>query len=103
LGFRSTISAGTSVQEPRKLIIIHRARSSPISEQKRMLENAQHAAPSDRVTAVKATALPAVAAYKRELLLRALAQAQGNHAVAAKTLGLQRTYLQRLLKALRIG
>jgi DNA-binding NtrC family response regulator len=44
----------------------------------------------------------ALHAYRRELLLQALAQAQGNHAAAAKALGLQRTYLQRRLKALRI-
>ena len=44
----------------------------------------------------------ALDAYRREVLLRALAQAQGNHAAAAKALGLQRTYLQRLLKALGI-
>jgi transcriptional regulator of acetoin/glycerol metabolism len=34
--------------------------------------------------------------------LRALAQAQGNQTVAARALWLQRTYLLRLLKALRI-
>jgi len=44
----------------------------------------------------------AIAAYRREVLLQALAQAQGNHVAAAKALGLQRTYFQRLLKTLRI-
>ena len=45
----------------------------------------------------------AVHAYKRELILRALAHVQGNHTAAAKALGLQRTYFLRLLKALRLG
>ena len=44
----------------------------------------------------------AVATYKRELILQALAQAQGNHAAAARALGLSRPYLQRLLKAFDI-
>jgi DNA-binding NtrC family response regulator len=44
----------------------------------------------------------AVAAFQRELLRQALAQAQGNHTAAARALGLQRTYLQRLLKAFRL-
>jgi DNA-binding NtrC family response regulator len=44
----------------------------------------------------------AIDAYRRELILRALDQTQGNHTAAAEALGLQRTYLQRLLKALRI-
>lgn len=44
----------------------------------------------------------AVNAYRRELILKTLAQVQGNHTAAAKALGLQRTYLQRLLKALSI-
>jgi transcriptional regulator with PAS, ATPase and Fis domain len=45
----------------------------------------------------------AVNAYRRELILTALAQTGGNRAAAAKELGLQRTHLMRLLKALRIG
>ena len=45
----------------------------------------------------------AIQAYKRELLRRALAHAQGNHTAAARALGLQRTYFLRLLKALRLG
>ncbi|MBI4523140.1 MAG: sigma-54-dependent Fis family transcriptional regulator [Deltaproteobacteria bacterium] len=44
----------------------------------------------------------AVNAAKRELIRRALSQTQGNRAAAAKLLGLQRTYLSRLIKTLRI-
>jgi len=40
--------------------------------------------------------------YRRELIERTLAQTQGNRAAAAKILGLQRTYLSRLIKALRV-
>jgi len=40
--------------------------------------------------------------YRRELILKVLAQTQGNRAAAAKVLGLQRTYLSRLIKGLRI-
>jgi transcriptional regulator with PAS, ATPase and Fis domain len=45
----------------------------------------------------------AVDDYRRELLAKTLAQTQGNRAAAAKLLGLQRTYLSRLIKALRVG
>ncbi|MBI2359147.1 MAG: sigma-54-dependent Fis family transcriptional regulator, partial [Deltaproteobacteria bacterium] len=41
-------------------------------------------------------------ATKRELVLRALAQTRGNRAAAAKLLGLRRTYLLKLIKALGI-
>jgi transcriptional regulator with PAS, ATPase and Fis domain len=41
--------------------------------------------------------------YRRELIAKALAQTQGNCAAAAKILGLQRTYLARLIKALRVS
>jgi DNA-binding NtrC family response regulator len=41
--------------------------------------------------------------YRRQLILKALAEAQGNRAAAAKALGLQRTYLSRLIKTLRIS
>ena len=41
--------------------------------------------------------------YKRLLIIRALTQAQGNRAAAARALGLQRTYLSRLIKTLRIS
>ncbi len=44
----------------------------------------------------------AIDAYRRQLILRALTQTQGNRAAAAKALGLQRTYLSRLIKSLRI-
>src|SRR4249920_1638057 len=37
--------------------------------------------------------------YRRELIAKTLAQTQGNRAAAAKILGLQRTYLSRLIKA----
>jgi two-component system, NtrC family, response regulator AtoC len=40
--------------------------------------------------------------YRRELIVKTLAQTQGNRAAAAKILGLQRTYLSRLIKALRV-
>jgi transcriptional regulator with PAS, ATPase and Fis domain len=41
--------------------------------------------------------------YRRDLIEKTLAQTQGNRAEAAKILGLQRTYLSRLIKALRIS
>lgn len=41
----------------------------------------------------------AVAAFRRELLTRVLAEHGGNRARAARALGLQRTYLCRLLRA----
>ena len=44
----------------------------------------------------------AINSYRRELIVRALAEGQGNRAAAAKTLGLHRTHLMKLLKALRI-
>jgi two-component system, NtrC family, response regulator AtoC len=55
------------------------------------------------------TALPegfsyhqAIDTYRRELIAKTLAQTDGNRAAAAKLLGLQRTYLSRLIKALRV-
>jgi DNA-binding NtrC family response regulator len=39
----------------------------------------------------------ATVAFQRGLLRQALAQAQGNHTAAARALGLQRTYFERLL------
>jgi two-component system, NtrC family, response regulator AtoC len=45
----------------------------------------------------------AVDAYRRQLVMRALAQTQGNRAAAARALGLHEKYLLRLLKSLRIG
>ena len=44
----------------------------------------------------------AVDVYRRQLIIRALAQTQGNRAAAARALGLHEKYLLRLLKALRI-
>jgi Nif-specific regulatory protein len=41
--------------------------------------------------------------YRRELIEKTLAQTQGNRAEAAKILGLQRTYLSRLIKTLRVS
>jgi DNA-binding NtrC family response regulator len=41
--------------------------------------------------------------YRRDLILSALSEAKGNRAAAAKALGLQRTYLSRLIKTLRIN
>jgi DNA-binding NtrC family response regulator len=45
----------------------------------------------------------AVNSYRRELIVQALAGAQGNRAAAAKALGLHRTHLMKLLRALRIN
>lgn len=44
-----------------------------------------------------------IEAYRRQLILRALTDARGNRAAAAKSLGLQRTYLSRLIKTLNIS
>ena len=44
-----------------------------------------------------------VEAYRRQLIINALSEAKGNRAAAAKALGLQRTYLSRLIKTLHIG
>ena len=56
---------GQRYRAPRKLIPIHNASSRPISEQKRMFENAHRTVAVIRVAAVKATAFPAVASPKR--------------------------------------
>jgi DNA-binding NtrC family response regulator len=45
----------------------------------------------------------AVEDYRRQLIAKTLAQTDGNRAAAAKILGLQRTYLSRLIKSLRVG
>jgi two-component system, NtrC family, response regulator AtoC len=42
-------------------------------------------------------------AYRRQLVMRALAQTQGNRAAAARALGLHEKYFLRLLKSLGIG
>jgi two-component system response regulator AtoC len=41
--------------------------------------------------------------HRRELILKALSQAGGNRAAAAKALGLHRTHLLKLIKALQLG
>jgi two-component system response regulator AtoC len=43
-----------------------------------------------------------VTAYRKQLILRALNLTRGNRAAAAKALGLERNYLSRLIKVLRI-
>jgi len=45
----------------------------------------------------------AMDAYRRQLIMKALAQSQGNRAAAAKALGLHEKYLLRLLKSLQIA
>jgi DNA-binding NtrC family response regulator len=50
----------------------------------------------------KGTYHEAVLAFKRDFLRSALAQAKGNQTRAAESLGLQRTYLSRLIKELRV-
>jgi Nif-specific regulatory protein len=50
----------------------------------------------------KCTYHEAVLAFKRDFLRSALSQAKGNQTRAAETLGLQRTYLSRLIKELRV-
>jgi DNA-binding NtrC family response regulator len=45
----------------------------------------------------------AIDAYRRELILKMLERTRGNRAAAAKALGLHRTHLMRLLRALRIS
>jgi DNA-binding NtrC family response regulator len=44
-----------------------------------------------------------VTAYRRQLILRALMQTKGNRTAAAKALGLEKNYLSRLIKVLRIS
>ena len=44
----------------------------------------------------------AVNAYRRQIIVAALARSGGNRAAAAAALGLHRTHLMRLLKALHI-
>ena len=44
----------------------------------------------------------ALDSFRREVILRALAQAQGNHTAAAKMLGLHEKYLFRLIKSLQM-
>jgi transcriptional regulator with PAS, ATPase and Fis domain len=41
--------------------------------------------------------------HRRDLILKALSDAGGNRAAAAKALGLHRTHLMKLIKALQLG
>jgi Nif-specific regulatory protein len=41
--------------------------------------------------------------HRREVIITALAQTQGNRAAAARLLGLQRSYLMRLMKSFHIS
>jgi transcriptional regulator with GAF, ATPase, and Fis domain len=41
--------------------------------------------------------------YRREVIVNALTQTQGNRAAAARLLGLQRSYLLRLMKSFHIS
>jgi DNA-binding NtrC family response regulator len=45
----------------------------------------------------------AIDGYKREVILQALAQTEGNRAAAARLLGLERSYLLKLLKSLHVS
>jgi len=51
---------------------------------------------------VEASFHDAINSYRRELIVRALAAAQGNRAEAAKALGMHRTHLMKLLRLLQI-
>ncbi len=51
---------------------------------------------------VEASFHDAINSYRRELIVRALAEAQGNRAAAAKALGMHRTHLMKLLRLLQI-
>lgn len=62
-----------------------------------------------RISAAEPKTLPealsyrdAINAAKKQLIVMALRQTQGNRAAAARALGLQRTYLSRLIRTLRI-
>jgi DNA-binding NtrC family response regulator len=73
-------------------------------------EIAPHDLPA-RIVAARSEALyaegisyrDAMDAYRRQLVMRALAQTQGNRAAAARALGLHEKYFLRLLKSLGIG
>ncbi len=45
----------------------------------------------------------AIDAFRRQLILKALTQTRGNRAAAARALGLQRTYLSKLIRTLQIS
>jgi DNA-binding NtrC family response regulator len=64
-----------------------------------------------RIAGSKATSIAAEAKsyhetindHRRDLILKALSEAGGNRAAAAKALGLHRTHLLKLIKALQLG
>ncbi len=64
---------------------------------------AQMVSPAPTPTAGAVSFYDAVDEYRRELIARTLAQTAGNRAAAARILGLQRTYLSRLIKNLRLS
>ncbi len=64
---------------------------------------AQMLSPTPKSTAGAVSFYDAVDEYRRELIARTLAQTAGNRAAAARILGLQRTYLSRLIKNLRLS
>jgi DNA-binding NtrC family response regulator len=59
--------------------------------------------PAARAAMTPLTWHEAVAAFKRELIERALRQARGNRTRAAEALGLQRTYLLRLMREMGLS
>jgi DNA-binding NtrC family response regulator len=66
--------------------------------------------PHDKAASMMPNAVPekfsyygAVDDYRRGLIVRTLAHTEGNRAAAAKILGLQRTYLSRLIKSLCVA
>ena len=59
-------------------------------------------APRGSVATAPLTWHVAVAAFKRALIERALADAGGNRTRAARSLGLQRTYLLRLMREMGV-
>ena len=59
-------------------------------------------APRVPIVPAPATWHAAIAAFKRALIERALADAGGNRTRAARSLGLQRTYLLRLMREMGV-
>ena len=55
------------------------------------------------VAASRATWHMAITTFKRELIERALKQTRGNRTRAARALGLQRTYLLRLMREMHLA
>jgi DNA-binding NtrC family response regulator len=56
-----------------------------------------------RISARELSYHEAVDSFRRELIVRTLSENEGSRAAAARVLGLQRTYLSRLIKTLRIS